>query len=57
MRFAKEAIDSSSPVLSLCDGMNNTNGSIDSSIFDKNFGGSLLRTESLAIINPKLPEE
>ena len=57
MRFAREAIDSSSPVLSLCDGMNNTNGSIDSSIFDRNFGGSLLRTESLAIINQKVPEE
>ena len=57
MRFAREAIDSSSSLLSLCDGMNNTNGSIDSSICDRNFGGSLWRRESLAIIKPKFPEE
>ena len=39
------------------DGMNNTSGSIDASIFVLNVLGSELRTNSLAIIRPNLPDE
>ncbi|GFN40809.1 MAG: hypothetical protein YK1312THETA_120001 [Marine Group I thaumarchaeote] len=58
IRFANAAIDSlSSSVVSFRGGKNNTNGSIDPSISERNLEGILVRTVSLAIIKPNSPEE